>query len=68
MSSTPEHCPLCHGDQCLVINSRPHPTKRIRRRQCLRCGQRWNTYESLIDPDEIPPAMLSRLTPHRDYH
>jgi transcriptional regulator NrdR family protein len=48
----PEHCPKCHQDS-RVVNTRPAPMSRKRRRECLACAYRWNTYESLIDPDAI---------------
>lgn len=48
----PEHCPKC-GRDSRVINTRPALMARKRRRECLVCAHRWNTFESLIDPDAI---------------
>lgn len=28
-----------------VYDSRPHPLGRMRRRRCMECGHRWETYE-----------------------
>jgi transcriptional regulator NrdR family protein len=41
-----------------VVNSRPHPTKRVRQRRCRGCKATWNTYESLLDPDDLPQKMV----------
>jgi transcriptional regulator NrdR family protein len=59
-----EVCPQCKGKdrKPLVISSRSHPNKRVRRRQCGACHYRWNTFESLIDPDEMTPQMRERLS------
>jgi transcriptional regulator NrdR family protein len=53
-----EVCPQCKGKQCVVVNSRPHPTKRVRQRRCRGCKATWNTYESLLDPDDLPQKMV----------
>jgi transcriptional regulator NrdR family protein len=48
----PETCPKCsHNSR--VINTRASTMCRKRRRECLVCAHRWNTYESLIDPSAI---------------
>jgi transcriptional regulator NrdR family protein len=56
----PEVCPKCHTDS-RVINTRAGTMSRKRRRECLLCAYRWNTYESLINPDTITlrPARTS---------
>lgn len=48
----PESCPKCGGDSRVVYTDR-HPQSRKRRRECLGCRYRWNTFESLINPDHI---------------
>lgn len=48
----PESCPKC-GKDSRVTNTRASGMARKRRRECLSCAHRWNTYESLIDPDAI---------------
>ena len=48
----PEHCPKC-GKDSRVINTRAGTMARKRRRECLTCAHRWNTFESLIDPEAI---------------
>lgn len=40
-----ERCPKCNGSNVGVIDSRPEPYGRRRRRRCLGCGNRWNTVE-----------------------
>ncbi len=41
------HCPLCHTPDTKVIDSRlsPEGEKVRRRRECVRCGARFTTYE-----------------------
>jgi transcriptional regulator NrdR family protein len=43
-------CPLCDGGS-IVKDSRPKTNECIikRRRECYRCGWRWNTYEVGIE-------------------
>jgi DNA-directed RNA polymerase subunit M/transcription elongation factor TFIIS len=48
----PEVCPKCAADS-RVVNTRAGTMSRKRRRECLACAYRWNTYESLINPDAI---------------
>jgi transcriptional regulator NrdR family protein len=63
MPSKPETCIHCGADS-LVIDSRPHPSHRRRVRRCINvvCRHEWTTYESLIDPDDIPPSLAARLS------
>lgn len=42
-------CPSCGSTGIKVINSRPHPFGRERRRKCLGCGHRWSTIEVPMD-------------------
>jgi len=46
-------CPNCNKLKNEVIDSRPlkGETKRVRRRQCLKCGQRWTTHETIVGYD-----------------
>ena len=40
-------CPKCGSDRPLTIDTRTKPDQMIRRRkQCRKCGQRWNTLEA----------------------
>lgn len=48
----PERCPRCSSDS-KVVDSRRTVMARKRRRACLACAYRWNTYESLIDPQAV---------------
>lgn len=40
-------CPLCQSDDTKVVDSRPSSTESAirRRRECVRCGHRFTTYE-----------------------
>jgi transcriptional regulator NrdR family protein len=39
-------CPEC-GGAALTIDSRPRPDGRSRRRKCINCDHRFNTFESI---------------------
>ena len=41
------NCPYCHNNDCRVIDSRDAGDGIRRRRQCLKCGSRFTTYERL---------------------
>jgi transcriptional repressor NrdR len=41
------NCPYCNYSDCKVIDSRDAGDGIRRRRQCLKCGARFNTYERL---------------------
>jgi len=45
---TPMHCPFCPATDTKVIDSRlsSEGTQVRRRRECLECGERFNTYET----------------------
>ena len=48
-------CPYCMGEDSKVVDSRPSNDKSIRRRrECLSCGKRYTTYETI----EIMPIMV----------
>lgn len=47
-------CPKCGGETC-VIDSRPSEDSVRRRRECLECGDRFNTME--IDADYYETLM-----------
>lgn len=49
-------CPYCksrYGN--FVVESRQTRTGIRRRRECLKCGRRWTTYEVVEDPAPPPP-------------
>lgn len=47
----PELCPACHGDSKVVDSRRDlFRHARRRRRECLSCEYRWNTWEVAADP------------------
>ena len=58
---SPERCPKCRQDS-RVVDSRPEAMSRMRRRECLVCGYRWKTYESLINPDVVRLRTAGRTT------
>lgn len=48
-------CPFCHSKRMKVVNSRHCDDNRIyRKRECLKCYQRWTTFERIdhIDVEE----------------
>ncbi len=51
-------CPMCGHDDSKVIDSRPTENESIRRRrECLRCGKRFTTYEIL---DSVPLMVVKK--------
>ncbi len=53
------HCPTCGCDESKVVDSRPsESTEAIRRRrECVRCGTRFTTYERR---EELPLVVVKR--------
>lgn len=52
-------CPKCHDIQSKVVDSRPadHGASIRRRRECLNCGFRFNTYERV---ERVPLLVVKR--------
>ena len=46
-------CPYCGYDDSKVIDSRPSDERKRRRRECLKCGKRFTTYEIVEQPLRI---------------
>lgn len=46
-------CPYCGYEESKVIDSRPAEEKKRRRRECLKCGKRFTTYEIVEQPLRI---------------
>lgn len=46
-------CPYCNYEDSKVIDSRPSEDKKRRRRECLKCGKRFTTYEIVEQPLRI---------------
>ncbi len=46
-------CPYCGNEDSKVIDSRPSEEKKRRRRECIRCGKRFTTYEIVEQPLRI---------------
>lgn len=44
------HCPFCGERDTRVLDSRPSETRIRRRRECVRCGKRFTTYEVVEQP------------------
>lgn len=45
------HCPKCNSKDSKVLESRDSGEAIRRRRECLNCGARWNTYERIERPN-----------------
>lgn len=50
-------CPECGFEESKVIDSRPTENKVRRRRECIKCGTRFTTYEII---EEIPLMVLKK--------
>lgn len=50
-------CPECGFDESKVVDSRPTDNKVRRRRECIRCGSRFTTYEII---EEIPLMVIKK--------
>ncbi len=50
-------CPECGYEESKVIDSRPTENKVRRRRECIKCGTRFTTYEII---EEIPLMVLKK--------
>lgn len=53
------NCPVCGGNNAIVVDSRPQPDAVKRRRMCADCDYRFNTYE-------IDEKRYKELTGYRD--
>lgn len=53
------HCPTCGCDESRVVDSRPSESNEAirRRRECVRCGTRFTTYERR---EELPLVVVKR--------
>jgi transcriptional repressor NrdR len=52
-------CPICHHTESKVIDSRPTPdgTSIRRRRECVGCGRRFTTYETV---ESVPLMVIKK--------
>lgn len=57
-SGSSENCPQC-GLDSMVVDSRPAPTGRRRRRRCVPCDLNWVTLE--VPERETPPILEMEL-------
>ena len=46
-------CPYCQYSESKVIDSRPLEDRKRRRRECIKCGKRFTTYEIVEQPLRI---------------
>ena len=57
-------CPYCQYEESKVIDSRPAEDKKRRRRECLKCGKRFTTYEIVEQPMRIVVKRDGSLEPY----
>ena len=57
-------CPFCQYEESKVIDSRPAEDKKRRRRECLKCGKRFTTYEIVEQPMRIVVKRDGSLEPY----
>ncbi|HEX6988843.1 MAG TPA: transcriptional regulator NrdR, partial [Bacillota bacterium] len=57
-------CPFCRYDESRVLDSRPVEDGGVvrRRRECLRCGERFTTYEKV----ELTPLLVVKKDGRRE--
>jgi hypothetical protein len=53
----PEHCRVCNV-RGFVIDSRKPDGYRRKRRECPKCGRRWNSFESVVNPAKLSEEEL----------
>ena len=57
-------CPHCGHEDSKVVNSRPGEKSIRRRRECLNCGKRFTTYETVV---EVFPHIIKKDSRREDY-
>ena len=57
-------CPYCGYGDSKVVDSRPTEDKKRRRRECLKCGKRFTTYEIVEQPLRIVAKRDGSLEPY----
>jgi transcriptional regulator NrdR family protein len=55
------NCPKCGSDQCFVADVRPQTGYIKRRRECMFCGERFNTAEIKEEEYKIYEEMKLKL-------
>lgn len=60
-------CPTCGSRNSAVVDSRPFDGGQRRRRRCMQTDkcERWNTYETNVDPATLTKPELSKLDKSR---
>src|SRR5437867_2226319 len=56
-------CPACGEEDTRVLDSRPHPSGRSRRRRCAACGHRFATLERIALENLMVRKRDGRLEP-----
>ena len=57
------NCPICQHTEHSVAKTEPTKHTIRRRRQCLRCGHRWTTFEGLSDVHDELARLKRALAP-----
>ena len=57
-------CPYCDYEESRVVDSRPADERKRRRRECLKCGKRFTTYEVVEQPLRIVIKRDGSLEPY----
>lgn len=52
-------CPACGENQDIVSDSREWYGTKRRRRECLKCGERWSTVEVRYEIGDTAPVRLN---------
>lgn len=53
----PKRCPLC-GKPGRVLEARAVTGYVRRRRKCGSCKHRWNSYETIVNPHDLPKKLV----------
>lgn len=60
----PRDCPKCHKSIAVVRLDTRHRKGAIRRtHRCVTCKYQWKTYETIIDPLDLPPKLIDGYRP-----
>jgi transcriptional regulator NrdR family protein len=55
-------CPTCQHGESKTVDGRPRANGTVfrRRRQCLKCGHRWTTFETAQQPTNLVLAAVQK--------
>lgn len=54
----PKRCPICREKRTRVVDSREVRGYIRRRRRCGQCKRDWETYETIVDPRDLPKNLI----------